>query len=124
MEYFRQRFIDELNEPGDIVIGDYAWSRHDVLNVMETEGAKELFGDWVDGAKRQAKERVREFLTETHCLDRFRTLTNRVRQRNVVPFIGAGMSVASGFHTWSSFLRKMVAGLPGALVEVESALAL
>ncbi len=112
MEYFRDRFIAELNDEGEIEIAGNVWSRHEVLVTMDPNAAKDVFQDWVDDAKQAAIERTREFLTETGCLDRFRTLAHRVGQKNVVPFVGAGMSATSGFPLWSQFLKNLVRGAP------------
>jgi len=120
MEYFRDRFIRELNDDGEVEIAGYKWTRHEVLETMDAEGSKEVFRGWVDDAKQAAIGRVREFLTETNCLDRFRTLSHRVKIGNVVPFVGAGMSLTSGFPLWDQFLLSLVGENPAALAEVQA----
>jgi len=39
-------------------------------------------------------------------LDHFRRLVNRIESEEVVPFIGAGISVAGGFPTWEEHLHE------------------
>lgn len=123
MEYFRDRFIAELNDEGEIEIAGNVWSRHDVLETMDPDAATEVFQDWVDNAKQAAIERTREFLAETDCLDRFRTLAHRTRQGAVVPFVGAGMSATSGFPLWPSFLRSLARNMPALEATVAAHLA-
>ena len=119
MEYFRQRFIDELNDEGDIEIRSLRWTRHEILESMDQQAAQTAFGEWVEQIKYEAKDRVREFLTENGCLDRFRALCHRHQQRSVVPFIGAGMSIPSGFQPWATFLLSLIPDAPHLREEVQ-----
>lgn len=107
MEYFKERFISELNEDGVVEIAGNAWTRYEILEGMDPDAAKAVFIDWVDEAKQSAIQRTREFLTQTRCLGRFQTLSHRVRNGNVVPFVGAGMSKPSGFPLWAPFLQSL-----------------
>jgi hypothetical protein len=122
MEYFRARFLDELNEEGDIEIRGFRWSRQEVLKGLDPAGYKDLFIDWVDDAKQEAKERARAFLSHNGCLDRFHTLSEKCCNRHVLPFVGAGMSVASGFKPWRSFLLSLLADAPNLRAEIEQGL--
>ncbi|WP_069265192.1 SIR2 family NAD-dependent protein deacylase [Paraburkholderia nodosa] len=59
----------------------------------------------------------------THWFDRneqrFNQLVERLAAQDVVPFIGAGISVGGGFPTWANHLRQQgrTAGIPPAQVE-------
>jgi len=50
---------------------------------------------------------------------RFDQLVDRLAKQEVVPFIGAGISVGGGFPTWANHLRQQgrTAGIPSAQVE-------
>ena len=124
MEYFRQRFIDELNQEGDIVIRGVTWSREDVLKSMDSDAYEENFREWTDQAKEEAKQRALAFLAASDCLERFRRLMHRHDNRQVVPFVGAGMSIASGFLRWGEFLQSLLADAPQEVVNVQGMLAL
>lgn len=124
MEYFKDRFIAELNSEGVIEIAGNTWTRHEVLEGMDSEAARSVFIEWVDDAKQAAIQRAREFLTETRCLERFQTLTHRIRTGSVVPFVGAGMSRPSGFPLWAQFLESLVADVAELRDEVAALLAL
>lgn len=112
MEYFRQRFIEELNEEGDIEIRGAIWPREYVLKTMDAEACENAFREWTDQAKNEAKERAFEFLAQTECLERFRLLVDRHAKRQVVPFVGAGMSLSSGFARWAEFLLSLLGDAP------------
>ena len=51
--------------------------------------------------------------------ERFLQLVNELRQKNVVPFVGAGISVAAGFPSWKEHLRQQgrTAGIDSKEVE-------
>ncbi|BDV35766.1 SIR2 family protein [Methylocystis iwaonis] len=119
MEYFRQRFLDELNEEGDIKIRGLRWSRQQVLEGLDPDGYIQVFIEWVDDAKQAAKERARQFLTDNGGLPRFRALTQRFRNGAVLPFVGAGMSLASGFKPWGTFLLSLLVDLPHLKSDIE-----
>ena len=79
---------------------------------MDEAAHRTVFTDWVDQTINSSKERAREFLQETGCLDRFRQLCHRQQQGNILPFVGAGMSVPSGFQFWGSFLKSLIPDAP------------
>lgn len=122
MEYYRQRFIDELNDEGPVRIRDFEWPNADVLQNMEPESYGLHFDEWVAGQKLQSKERTKAFLSEYGCLDRFGRLVSQCGSGKVLPFVGAGMSAASGFPTWITFLRSLTADFDGCTAELSQLL--
>lgn len=112
MEYFRQRFVDELNSEGDIEIRGNTWPRQEVLATMDKVAHQNLFSEWVEDAKASARDRAGEFLQKNDCLARFHALNHRLRLGNVLPFVGAGLSVASGFLPWREFLLSLLSDAP------------
>ncbi len=124
MEYFRQSFIDKLNEDGDVEIASVKWTRDYVLKSLDERSYNEVFQEWVDQAKEDAKQRVLDFLTANGCLERFRLLVHRHNGKNVVPFVGAGMSIPTGFQSWGNFLISLLADAPQELAKVQAMLAL
>lgn len=123
MDYLRPRFLQELNDEGDIEIRELRWSRQQVLETMDPTAYEDLFGEWVGQEKLAAKDRVRTFLEENGCVDRFRALTSLVEKGNVLPFLGAGMSLASGFKPWGSFLTSLLPDMPHVIDQVSELLA-
>jgi hypothetical protein len=123
MEYFRQRFIEELNEEGDIEIRGITWPREYVLKTMDAAAYAEAFREWTDQAKSEARQRAFDFLAQTECLERFRLLVDRHTKRQVIPFVGAGMSLSSGFARWAEFLISLLGDAPHEVENVRVMLA-
>lgn len=118
MEYFHQRFIDELNDEGDVEVAAQRWTRHQVLHKMDEVAERDIFNGWVNEQKLAAKERARAFLGQYGSLNRFNTLVERHRNGFVTPFVGAGMSRPSGFPLWGPFLLSLLADAPEAEADV------
>lgn len=123
MEYFRDRFINELNAEGEVEIRGIIWPREEVLHSVDRDAYRQVFDDWLGEAKNAAKERAREFLTTNGCLERFRRLNRRVHAQSVMPWIGAGMSIPSNFPGWERFLRQIAEEDPAMVGEVDRLLA-
>jgi SIR2-like domain len=122
MDYFRKRFVNELIDEGDIEVRGLSWDRPDVFKTMDKDAYEEHFQQWVDQQKLDSIERAKDFLKASGCLDRFETLLQRYRTGNVLPFVGAGMSVASGCKTWGPFLLSLLADAAQVRPDVESLL--
>lgn len=120
--YFRQRFIDELNEEGDIEIRTKVWRRSEILEMAGDEVFNGLLVDWVSAQRTNVRDQVEEFLQENGCLDRFKALVYRHRQGAVIPFVGAGMSCASGHRPWGDFLKSLLADAKNRIPEIEALL--
>ena len=123
MEYFRQRFIDELNDEGPVAIRTFEWPSVDVFKAMAPELYEGHFVDWLGAAKEVARDRAREFLTENGCLDRFNRLSEQCEHQRVMPFVGAGLSRSTGFPLWGDFLRSLTADFVACRPELEAHLA-
>lgn len=119
MEYFRQRYHDFLNENGPVEIADFTWESAEVFRTMAPNDYEATFTTYVQEQKQAAKDRALEFLAETACLDRFRNLLARKQNGNVLPFVGAGMSVASGYRPWGAFLLSLLPDAPQIRSDVE-----
>lgn len=122
MEYFRQRYHDFLNENGPVEIAGFTWESAEIFRSMAPHDYDATFTSFVQDQIQTAKERAREFLEETRCLDRFRALAARKRNGHVLPFIGAGMSIASGYRLWGPFLLSLLADAPQIRADVDAML--
>lgn len=120
MEYFRQRFVDELNDEGPVAIRTFEWPSVDVFKTMDPDLYETHFIDWVGSAKEAAKERAREFLTESGCLPRFNRLSQQCENQRVMPFVGAGLSCSTGFPLWRDFLLSLTADFAACRPELEA----
>lgn len=107
MEYFRQRFIDELNDEGPVIVRGFDWPSADVLKQMSPNDYETHFTDWTVIQKQASVERAREFLQENGCLERFNRLHTQLEKQSVIPFVGAGLSKSTGFPMWGAFLAGL-----------------
>lgn len=112
MEYFRQRFIDELNDDGLVRIRAFEWLPVEVLQTMAPNEYEVYFSEWVRDQKVEAKDRARESLERHNCLDRFNRLHTQLSRQSVIPFVGAGLSRPTGFPLWGAFLEGLTADFP------------
>lgn len=118
MEYFRSRFVEELNEEGVVTIRTFEWPPADVLQTMAPGDYEVHFSDWVNDQKQIAMDRAREFLARYGCLDRFNRLHAQLVQQSVVPFVGAGLSKPTGFPLWGAFLTGLTTDYPAVADQV------
>ena len=114
MEYFRERFDDYLNENWPVQIATFTFESAEVLKTQAEPDYEASFTEWVQQEQQKARDRTREFLQSTGCLERFDALSDRLATQNVLPFVGAGMSVPSGFSTWGRFIESLLVDAPHA----------
>ena len=122
MEYFRQRYHEFLNETGPVDIQGYTWDNAEVFQTMAPHDYAVAFAAYVQDQIQAAKDRALEFLEETECLPRFRRMHARFRNGHILPFVGAGMSIASGYRPWGAFLLSLLADAPQIKADVEAML--
>jgi hypothetical protein len=112
LEFLRATFLDELQseantsvEDGRIRIRSYKWSPEEVLAGMLTaEAIDSLFGDWIQERKEDRIAAAEELLKEYNQTPRFQKLTEAYERGSVTPFIGAGLSIPSGYPGWTAYL--------------------
>lgn len=114
MEYYRERFHEYLNDTWPVSIDVFSWDSASVFRSMSPKDYEASFNEWHQSERKNSKERALEFLQETECLERFFALIHRVKLGNVVPFVGAGLSIPSGFQPWGEFLLSLLADAPQA----------
>jgi SIR2-like domain len=123
MEYFLQRFVEELNDEGLVTVRTFEWPPADVLQTMAPHDYQAHFLDWVASQKQNAKDRAREFLERYGCLDRFNRLHTQLDRQSVIPFVGAGLSKPTGFPLWGAFLDGLTVDYTALLLQVRAHLA-
>jgi len=123
VEYFRQRFVEELNDEGLVTVRAFEWPPADVLQTMAPHDYEAHFLDWVASQKQNAKDRAREFLERFNCLDRFNRLHTQLERQSVIPFVGAGLSRPTGFPLWGAFLDGLTTDYPAIADQVRVHLA-
>ena len=115
MRRFENEFRDSLTasvdeETGKIWIGSVDYDVDVVLEEVDPNVFNQAYVDFLGGLQRGWVEKVDQILRDIPGnLDNFRALKRAYNQRIVTPFVGAGMSLASGFPTWRGFLWELQA---------------
>jgi hypothetical protein len=107
MEHLRAQFHEELDTDGEIVIAGEPFSRHQILNGLAPEPYRVAFTDWLERREERFLEKADEILGRYDNSDRFAQLKKTFSKGGLKPFIGAGLSMTSGFPGWTAFLYKL-----------------
>ena len=108
MDYLQRVFNRELDEEGDIEILSCTFDRSSILWTMNNQTYNAAFNEWKLQRKTDLIERGQEILNLLDDnRDWFNNLKNSFKRGRVIPFIGAGMSMPSGFPGWRAFLESV-----------------
>ncbi|MEX4373630.1 hypothetical protein MY539_01785 [Haemophilus influenzae] len=106
--YLERLFIEELNSEGEeIVIRGSVFLRDQILSKLEPETYELAFKDWKNQRKQQAIDTANQILEIADNKQRFNKLKEIFRRNKLTPFIGAGLSMPSGFPSWKGFLYEV-----------------
>lgn len=107
MDYLKPLFDEELNSDGDIVeIAGSEFERCKILNGLEPETYALAFNDWLTEKQEGLLVKANEILGDYDNQGRFEQLIRTYNLGNLVPFVGAGLSIPSGYPSWTSFLYQ------------------
>lgn len=109
MEYLREQFDQELDDEGEVIIAGETFNRHDILNGLAPEPYRIAFNEWLDNRKARLLAKSEVILSHFDNAARFGQLSLAFRGGSMIPFVGAGLSVASGFPSWTKFLFQVCA---------------
>lgn len=104
MEFWRPKYHEYLNSEGDVDIIGSTFQRSRILKELEPETYQLSFEDWVEERKSNLRDVAGQVLAAHDNAHRFEALKKACSSRNVVPFLGAGLSVPSGYPGWTKFL--------------------
>ncbi len=107
MEFLKKLFNEELNAEGEILITTESFDRDEVFRQMAEPMYKIAFNEWKKNRIVSLLDKADDILSNHNNKRRFDTLKSIYNQGNVVPFIGAGMSILSGYASWTSFLYTL-----------------
>lgn len=107
MEHLRKQFHEELDSDGDIVIAGDTFVRHDILNGLAPETYKIAFEEWIENRRERMIEKADEILSLYDNRNRFETLRKTFQAGSMLAFVGAGLSMPSGFPSWTKFLYDL-----------------
>lgn len=118
-DYFKQRIRDEIDAEGEVTVAGRTWPNSHVFETMDQTDFDTYVDEVVQEKIAEAKQKAREILETTGCLPRFQLLCEKQVQGRVLPFVGAGMSMPSGFKNWQQLLKDLCVDSPALLARVE-----
>lgn len=111
MNFLEGKFNDELfaeiEDKGNVKIADISFPPYSILKNMDPSGYDNAFSYWKGQRKEELLMKADEILGLHDNRGRFNLLRNSYRNGAVIPFIGAGMSIPSGYPGWTEFLRNL-----------------
>lgn len=114
MEHLRIKFHEALGSEANLYVRDGQvfiqgrnWAPEEVLKAISADNYEEIFKEWLEDRKQDLLARADAFLAEFEQEDRFTALRSTYLRGAVSPFVGAGLSQPSGYHGWTSFLRRI-----------------
>lgn len=104
MDFLKSLYDEELNSEGDINIVNLSFERSRILSELEPSSYDVSFEEWMTQRKERLIDKAREILSLHDNLNRFEQLKKTYDNGLITPFIGAGMSMQSGYPGWTKFL--------------------
>lgn len=116
MKHLKPIFADALAQEqnlyvdkGRVHIRNKHWAPDEILEgLLDPDAYNDLFLDWVQERKEELIESAKTILDEYGLQDRFGKLREVYARGAVVPFVGAGLSVSSGYPGWTAFLKQHI----------------
>ena len=108
MNYLDILFQEYLNEKygekeGQIYIEGYGFYCSDIL-ASDEEAYKQAFEDWKNNRKIELMEKGKNFLKKFNIESRFEALKKQYKNERLNLFLGAGISIPSGYKSWTDML--------------------
>lgn len=107
MDFLKPKFNDYLNTDGTVDIAGYTFYRDEILKTMDEDAYKQVFDDWVEARNSDLLEKADEILETYGARERFNALIKLYKNNKIIPFVGAGMSIPSGYPGWTKFLYRL-----------------
>lgn len=111
MEFMKEQFESELSaeidDKGRVVIGGSEFTPTEILQELDDQSYLSCFEDWLGDQKQKRCSKANEILNQYGNRDRFNRLKEAFDRSAVIPFVGAGLSQASGYPGWTNFLDKL-----------------
>ncbi len=111
-EQFHQALASEGNsyvKDGRVFIREKHWAPEEILQEISEDVYTEVFNEWLDERKDTLLQIGEEILDGYDNRDRFASLKKTFQEGPVIPFVGAGMSITTGYPGWTEYLRNVCA---------------
>lgn len=111
MDFLRSIFEEQLelqkDDNGNAVIGETIFSPVAILKA-DTDAYNDEFSKWMSERWLPEQQEVLERILEIHANQkRFKELCATLKNGELIPLVGSGMSVPTGLQPWSGFLRNI-----------------
>ena len=111
MEFMKEQFESELSaeidDKGRVVIGGSEFTPTEILQELDDQSYLSCFEDWLGDQKQKRCSKADEILNQYGNRNRFNRLKEAFDRSAIIPFVGAGLSQASGYPGWTNFLDKL-----------------
>jgi hypothetical protein len=111
IDFLKGKFDDELvaeidPKNGEVKVAGYPFTPYVILK-GDSDIYDAAFSDWLEQRKERLLIKADEIIGLYRNEGRFNQLREAYRRGAVVPFLGAGMSIPSGYPGWTEFLRQL-----------------
>lgn len=102
-------FFDEIheNEYGSIEINEETYPPSKIIFYLDNKLYLEELQAWCESCDEAEQDEFNKVLNIESNFQRIEDLLELMRNKRVVPFVGAGFTIAAGMPTWSSFLINL-----------------
>lgn len=105
-EQFHESLIAEIKE-NELTIAESKFNLIQLLIQNDPVGYETAFTNWKNERKFENLSKANEILELFDNKKRFKKLKVNFEGTDIIPFVGAGMSISSGYPGWSFFLREL-----------------
>lgn len=104
MEFLKALYDEELNGEGDVEIVGLPFRRSRILGELEPNAYDVSFEEWKTQRTERLLDHASQILNNFDNANRFEQLKRTYDNGKVMPFLGAGISIPSGYPSWTQFL--------------------
>lgn len=122
MKFLRELFHQELDADGEIEIVGETFLRRDVLRQLAPGPYQVAYTEWKEARDNALLEKADAILAAYDNKARFEQLLTAFKSGSMIPFVGAGMSIPSGFPSWTKFLADLAKESHVELTSIEALL--
>ena len=110
MEFLKEQFHESLYaeiKDNKIIIANSAFDVSQLLKENDHTAYETAFSSWKNDKKVENLLKADEVLELFGNKQRFKKLKQNYENTGVIPFVGAGMSITSGYLGWTDFLKEL-----------------
>lgn len=113
MDLLKEEFLDQLRaeideRTGKVIIEAAEFTPQQILQEISTTTFDEVFYEWCENRRQERLDKADEILAKFNNEKRFRIVKSRFESGAIIPFVGAGMSMPSGYPSWTEFLYRLI----------------